>query len=147
MTLQNVPIAVGFTVITISQFALGVWMTVLAAKSGGKVLLFDGMNHSHSKCRRVPLRSRLLPRSRTETTDTARRISIVHFCSASYLGDRVHKCLPPVRCVREIAIDPVVIPLTLLIAFAHIRHLDVRIHHFPCKKVKGTGVQVPVDLG
>jgi hypothetical protein len=36
MTMKNVPITIGFTVITISQFAVGMYIMVLAVKEGGE---------------------------------------------------------------------------------------------------------------
>jgi hypothetical protein len=51
--MKNIPIAICFAVITTSQFALGIWMTVLAAKIGGEDQPFDqGKHDSHSE--RVP---------------------------------------------------------------------------------------------
>lgn len=41
MTMKSIPIVAGFAVITATQFALGMWMTVLAALRGGMVSLFD----------------------------------------------------------------------------------------------------------
>lgn len=38
--MKNVPIAIGFSVITASQFVLGIWMTIIAAKKGGEAKLF-----------------------------------------------------------------------------------------------------------
>ena len=35
--MKNVPIVVGFSVITATQFGLGIWMLVAAALKGGKV--------------------------------------------------------------------------------------------------------------
>lgn len=39
--LKNVPITIGFAVITASQFILGMWITIRAARSGGMDLLSD----------------------------------------------------------------------------------------------------------
>ena len=39
--MKNVPIAIGFAVITASQFIIGMWVTIHAARSGGMVRLSD----------------------------------------------------------------------------------------------------------
>ena len=39
MTMKNVPIAIGFAVITVSQLALGICLIIFAAKGGGKAIL------------------------------------------------------------------------------------------------------------
>ncbi|KAF9787225.1 hypothetical protein BJ322DRAFT_1107290 [Thelephora terrestris] len=38
VTMRNTPIVVGFAVITVSQFALGIWMTVLVAMGGAEMI-------------------------------------------------------------------------------------------------------------
>lgn len=45
MTMKNIPIAIGFAVITASQFGLGMYMIALAAKMSGKVWFLDRGNH------------------------------------------------------------------------------------------------------
>ena len=50
---RNVPVAIGFAFITVSQFALGMCLIVLAARSGGNVQLSGKKNYSDSKRRPV----------------------------------------------------------------------------------------------
>ena len=38
VTMKNVPIAIGLGLITASQFALGLWLSIIAAREGGKLV-------------------------------------------------------------------------------------------------------------
>ena len=78
MTMKNIPITIGFAVITASQFALGTCMIVLAAEMGGKVRLFDRRSHSQ-----ISFFTTAVPHSSTAARDTPRRIPLMRICSAS----------------------------------------------------------------
>ena len=49
MTAGNIPIAIVFTMIILSQFVLGTYTLILTAMEGGKANLSDQKNHSHSR--------------------------------------------------------------------------------------------------
>lgn len=54
VTLRNILIAIGFAVITVSQFAFGTYSLVLATREGGKDNPLDQKHYSHSGGPRVP---------------------------------------------------------------------------------------------
>ena len=78
MTKKNIPIAIGFAIITVSQLVLGIFLVVFAARSGGKSHPLYKKSHSYPEHLLV-----LLPlRSSTTPADTTRRISPVSICPA-----------------------------------------------------------------
>ena len=46
MTMKNILFVIFFAIITASQFVLGIWMSVIAAREGGKDKFW---NRSHSE--------------------------------------------------------------------------------------------------
>ena len=72
MTIRNVPITIGFLAITVSQLVLGIWMTVLGSRSGGKVS--GGLGSRGSFSFKAPA---LLLRRQTAPVDTPRCIQLV----------------------------------------------------------------------
>ena len=66
--MKNIPITVAFAVITTSQFVLGVWMMILAALRGGKVLRLDQRTILTQRGLSAPPRLRL--HSRNDSADT-----------------------------------------------------------------------------
>lgn len=53
MANRSVPVAIGFALITVSQFTLGMCLMVFAARSGGNVQLSGQKKYSDSKRRPV----------------------------------------------------------------------------------------------
>ena len=49
--MKNIPITIGFAVITVAQCVFGVCMTVLTAREGGKIRSLDMRTHFHSERR------------------------------------------------------------------------------------------------
>ena len=72
MTLKSVPIALGFVVITVTQLLLGISLTTLAAKMGGKPKSLDPEAPVHLKPLSTPFRWRSC--SPATSGDTPRRI-------------------------------------------------------------------------
>ena len=60
MSLKNLPIVIGFAVITSVQFAVGMYMMSLTAREGGEAELLYQESCSHSKGQPAPLRLRFL---------------------------------------------------------------------------------------
>lgn len=67
MTLKNVVITVGFAVVTASQFALGMWITVLIAQKEGKFWLLD--RRIASLCTLICIRTYAVERFSPMTSD------------------------------------------------------------------------------
>lgn len=65
ITMKNVPITIGFAVITTSQLVLGMYAMISAAKDGGKVNLSDRKNYPNSGVRSQPNLSRRYPLTHT----------------------------------------------------------------------------------
>lgn len=91
---KNIPIVVGFAVITTSQLVLGMCLVVFAARKGGK----SRFHHSHPGRRFLSLWSR--PCSPVPPTDTFRLIPHMHICPAPNPRDRIYQHLPPLWYAR-----------------------------------------------
>jgi hypothetical protein len=50
VTMKNIPITVGFSIVTVCQLVIGVCAVVFAAKGGGEAKFFHRKNHSHPRC-------------------------------------------------------------------------------------------------
>ena len=55
VTKKNVPIAIGFSLVTASHVSLGMYMVILVAKEGGKVKHLHLKSHSHLMDSPAPL--------------------------------------------------------------------------------------------
>lgn len=49
--MKNIPIAIGFAVITMTQCVLGICLTILIARTGGEVICLGRGNRAHSEYR------------------------------------------------------------------------------------------------
>ena len=96
MTMKNIPITLGFAAITASQFALGMTMTVLSARKGGKARLLNLSD--------IPFTLLLSPQfylcSNGAPIDTSRLVHLVRILPAQKGGGCVYNRLALLRCVR-----------------------------------------------
>lgn len=75
ITMKHISITIGFVIITLGQFAVGVMCIVLVARGGGRFKFSPWKNDSYSEHIPVPLQMEMC--SSTSPTDTARRIPSV----------------------------------------------------------------------
>ena len=99
MTMGNVPVAIGFAIITVSQLVVGIWLIAVTVGKGGKPRLLH-QYHSRSRCLSTSLQLR--PCSHTSPIDTPRRLQVVRVCSTQRPGGHVYEPLPRLWCVRII---------------------------------------------
>ena len=97
MTMKNVPITLGFAAITASQFALGMTMTILSGRKGGRARL---LNPGDIPFTHLPLSPQFRPCSIGAPIDTSRLVHPVRILPAQKGGGRVYNCLALLRYVR-----------------------------------------------
>ena len=95
--MKNIPITLGFAAITASQFALGMTMTVLSARKGGKARL---LNPSDIPFTSLPLSPQFRLCSNGAPVDTSRFVHLVRILPAQKGGGCVYNRFALLRCVR-----------------------------------------------